>query len=466
MAKMSDNSTPTLSSPCLRCTRRSECRTPCTEVEQLVRVSKPRPMLRLLGERPAPTRHEMFDGESATLTSELCARLELLPVEQRFALLAGVDGESVAVLEAELGLDAHAVRHLQGAALSALRKQLAPFVSDPLPTVMEMQMTNSKGQGSQSSERPRSRTKSAKPARAESAEPTDRRDRGLGVRSASPEARQAAAALVEGTPTARISVETITPELALALLERNKNNRTIVIERVHGYARDMRDGVWHVNNQGLGFGANGELYDGQHRLLAVVKANIAVPMIVVRDIGVQARGTIDMGRSRSVGDTLAMIDGEENGNRFAAWIRVIHELHGEDTRGLTMHLFRERIERYRPSLRWFEENVVASRHYGRAAILGALVFAHHVVGAKIEPFIRGYASGAGLDEGAPALRLRSLTTGAWRTAFNPTDASRITLRCARAFLLGEALPTPVRRTNEGYEYFRSLQQAATLAIAV
>lgn len=85
-------------------------------------------------------------------------------------------------------------------------------------------------------------------------------------------------------------IVTITPALALALLERNERNRPVVQERVALYARDMSSGSWQVNNQGLALGADGELYDGQHRLWAVVRARTDVPMLVVRGSGAGGPG--------------------------------------------------------------------------------------------------------------------------------------------------------------------------------
>ena len=65
------------------------------------------------------------------------------------------------------------------------------------------------------------------------------------------------------------TVETITPQLAKAYLEKNKDNRKTSRHRIGIYSRDMRSGKWTPGSP-ISFFDNGDLADGQHRLLAVV----------------------------------------------------------------------------------------------------------------------------------------------------------------------------------------------------
>ncbi len=166
--------------------------------------------------------------------------------------------------------------------------------------------------------------------------------------------------------TLRFQVEEISPSLALALLERNTHNRAVSDERVQVYARDMKAGVWQDNNQGIAFGRDGKLYDGQHRLWAVVESQTPVRMLVVRGLAPEARETIDQGRARTLSDTLHIVDGEQDAARMVTWLRAIDCLHGRGNRVLSAHDARELITRHRASLSWMLAHCPRQRPYNRA----------------------------------------------------------------------------------------------------
>lgn len=104
-------------------------------------------------------------------------------------------------------------------------------------------------------------------------------------------------------------VVTITPEMAKSMLEHNmKNNRPVLKSTVHAYARQMRNGHWNLTHQGIAFDENGELVDGQHRLHAIIEANIPVNMNVTYNVH-RVPGevfTIDMGRKRTYANVATM----------------------------------------------------------------------------------------------------------------------------------------------------------------
>jgi hypothetical protein len=75
-------------------------------------------------------------------------------------------------------------------------------------------------------------------------------------------------------------IQTVTPDMARTWLKNNTNNHPVSARRVQLIAK----GKWCVTHQGIAFGPNGELYDGQHRLLAIVMANVPVPVLVTRGV--------------------------------------------------------------------------------------------------------------------------------------------------------------------------------------
>ena len=82
-----------------------------------------------------------------------------------------------------------------------------------------------------------------------------------------------------------ITQEKITPEKAREYLGMNTDNyRKLNHLRVITYAADMKSGRWQLNGEGIKFAKNGTLLDGQHRLQAIIKANVPVEMLVIRDV--------------------------------------------------------------------------------------------------------------------------------------------------------------------------------------
>lgn len=104
-----------------------------------------------------------------------------------------------------------------------------------------------------------------------------------------------------------ISVETlVTPEIAKEWLEHNiKNNRQVSQRVVDRYADDMKSGKWQLTADGISFNESGELTNGQHRLNAVIKANVPVKMYVT--YGVPNESYIyDRGHMRGIANVLQM----------------------------------------------------------------------------------------------------------------------------------------------------------------
>lgn len=103
------------------------------------------------------------------------------------------------------------------------------------------------------------------------------------------------------------SLVMVTPSLAEEMLRRNINNRTIKKGAVNAYAEDMMHKRWN----GLSIIAfneeTGELMDGQHRLMAIVKSGTSQIMVVAE---VKSEDVFDIGAVRSVRDIMVLSGGE------------------------------------------------------------------------------------------------------------------------------------------------------------
>jgi len=119
-----------------------------------------------------------------------------------------------------------------------------------------------------------------------------------------------------------MNVEYVTPSIAADILSRNGQNRSIDQAFVGRLARDIRAGRWKVHHQGLAISPDGVLLDGQHRLSAIVLADIGVDIVVARGVRCDAFAAIDRGKTRTIGDIVTLA-GYNNSNLRAAALRVV-----------------------------------------------------------------------------------------------------------------------------------------------
>ena len=97
-------------------------------------------------------------------------------------------------------------------------------------------------------------------------------------------------------------VETITPTMARNYLENNTRNRKINNQTVKRYAVDMKSGNWKLNGETIVFDVDNVLKQGQHRLLACIKADTPFKTVVVRGVDNDTFDTIDTGHGRNMSD--------------------------------------------------------------------------------------------------------------------------------------------------------------------
>ena len=120
-----------------------------------------------------------------------------------------------------------------------------------------------------------------------------------------------------------ISTEIITPERATQLLETQQQNRLPNMRHVAFLADQMAQGLW-MSNTGdtIKLNTKGNLIDGQHRLLAIIKAGMHLEVAIANNVVDEAVQVLDTGRSRTAVDafTIAKLP---NSNNLLSAIRFI-----------------------------------------------------------------------------------------------------------------------------------------------
>lgn len=123
------------------------------------------------------------------------------------------------------------------------------------------------------------------------------------------------------------------------MLGTNQDNRNVRPRRVNNYARDMLNGDWMEIGDTVRFDKNGDMIDGQHRLLALRQActegveledetilgpnpDLKIWFTVVRGLDRKAQEVMDTGAARSLADALHWRK-ETNTMRLASTLRIV-----------------------------------------------------------------------------------------------------------------------------------------------
>jgi len=106
------------------------------------------------------------------------------------------------------------------------------------------------------------------------------------------------------------------------MLTANTSNRPLSKSTVRGFAEAMRRGDWLVTHQGVAFDTSGVLVDGQHRLAAIIEADVPVEVTVFTDVKPDTFDVLDTGKRRNAADVLA-IEGEKSTATLAAMVRTV-----------------------------------------------------------------------------------------------------------------------------------------------
>lgn len=122
--------------------------------------------------------------------------------------------------------------------------------------------------------------------------------------------------------TLRATIEIVTVAMAKEWLGVNVINRKIKGRHTLRLASALTKDEFEINGDTIRFNINGELIDGQNRLMAIIESGVPLQCIVVRGLPLTAQSTIDHGVPRSTADSLHM-SGIKHCTRLAGAINKI-----------------------------------------------------------------------------------------------------------------------------------------------
>jgi hypothetical protein len=216
-------------------------------------------------------------------------------------------------------------------------------------------------------------------------------------------------------PTVRIAE--VTPAMASSLLKSNIGNRTVRKNRVSNYATQMRRGQWQLTGDPIRISRNGRLLDGQHRLHAIIEADIPVQTLIIEGLEDEVFSVIDSGLGRTPADALTFA-GIGSASHISPVARILigieSDLNIYNTEAMSL-VTRQDVLDYTQSnldmLRWavnlgqrIDKAVDGIRtSWAVFAVLGAVATSTE----EVEEFLNRIADGVGLVSGDPRLALRN-----------------------------------------------------------
>jgi hypothetical protein len=207
-----------------------------------------------------------------------------------------------------------------------------------------------------------------------------------------------------------VKAVSVTPSAAKALLNENKYNRRVNQRKVDLYTREMRAGRWRLSNDMICISTDGQLLNGQHRLLAVVASGVTIRAYVAYAVPVADALPMDSGTLRSEGAKRNMFFGAENGKNEVAIARAIAGLAIGDSRFVfSTSELNEIIEENREEIAWAAKVLCGGKKRKglTATVIGCLAYAYPVDSAKVKAFAEALSTGANVSMYSPALALRN-----------------------------------------------------------
>ena len=248
---------------------------------------------------------------------------------------------------------------------------------------------------------------------------------------------------------------TISPETARDWLEnrnlsdkRPVNNRTISAHTVRKYAMAMAEGRWKLIHQGIAFDRDGWLIDGQHRLSAIVQANIPVAMMVIPNCDPDTFDVLDTGLRRQAAH-LIPVHGRDVaaaarilGTVIGAW-PVVNVQGGVYDNGASNDQILRVVDDWREELMAWIDPVrrcyaqIRLNKGGHLAILAQAARTRHA--DKIEDWITHLTTGEDLAQTDPRLHLRNRSMRDYvilNSSSGRGDMYRIVVRSWNAYVKG------------------------------
>lgn len=252
--------------------------------------------------------------------------------------------------------------------------------------------------------------------------------------------------------------KTITPKLAAEWLELNKGNRSIRPGHVKRLAHLMSEGEFLYNGDQIRFDDEGQLIDGQHRLMAVCASGATIESDVSHGWSSETFDTFDQAERRMFYDALSR-RGEENSIVLASTVRMLYDYEENNmhSAGKLMNKDGMKTLDKHPKARDSVEFVTKALNGHKSVLSPSIAAAVHCMASdinkkKADEFFGKLLSGANITDGEPVhvLRIALEESRGRRRRIDRKSAAAITIKAFNASLRGEKISTIRFAGNERF----------------
>lgn len=263
-----------------------------------------------------------------------------------------------------------------------------------------------------------------------------------------------------------VAIEKLTPEQAGEYLEKNVKNRPARDDHIDRITNELKGDEWVFTGDTVKFDIYGNLVDGQHRLLAIVRSGVTAECVVVRGVPPEAFAKIDTIRaSRSGADVLAL----EGLSRyrptvagalmwFSRWQNgTIPQFRAPENRVENSDV--QRLFREHPSI---VDAVQRAKRLKRLCNVSMIACAYYVMAQRnpllAESMIETLEDPSGVSVQHPFFRLRAYFTGDHEKMKDPIRTMALIIKAANAAHQGRKMESLNWRSHgKGAEAFPILE---------
>ncbi len=179
----------------------------------------------------------------------------------------------------------------------------------------------------------------------------------------------------------------LTTKMAQALIDNiwteDDGNRSLKEWVKDNYKRDILNGAWVPSDESIGIDLNGNVYNGRHRMTALVESGIEYPFYITFNALEQAKFTVDSGAKRTTAEKLKLVVDMPLGSKTSSFCKAL--MNSGEKNKFTETEIATFASQWQPLLAWVKEFVPNQKVEVQAAIAKAyLMFGPE----KIEPFCR------------------------------------------------------------------------------
>lgn len=223
----------------------------------------------------------------------------------------------------------------------------------------------------------------------------------------------------------KTELKTITPADARKMLEHNVGNRPLRERWVESLVGLIRDGKWATTHQGIAIGTTGRVLDGQHRLHAILRANVPVQIQVSTGLDEDLYKWIDGGETRKHSDRIHLVNDTKVNQLACALLTTYIKIQTMSDSRVTVDKIENVFLEKTDAVLFVAQKFTRSVRYLTVAPIGAALVGYFGASqTKCKEFMDLLLSGENLTAHHPAYllreaaiqgRIRSVREAYWKT---------------------------------------------------